>query len=164
MPEIPNLSEYFGSVTAGAAPNGGIAFPPSGPVMDAALSHLMAALVEQNRELIQLSRMQLEISQRMEERFERQMQAQREEFVRWIEDIPGLSVRGKEATEAIRTLLGQLIDDLVAYVEDNRENLSDSDFTRSEMVDRYGQMLGHISSMYGMLKRLSTCEEDGPKA
>jgi hypothetical protein len=119
-------------------------------------------MIEQNREIINLTRRQLEISQRMEERFEKQLIGQREEFLRWIQETPGLASRSKVATEAIRTLLGKLIDDLVEYVDSNGENLEDSEFVRADMVDRYGQLLNHISSIYGILKRLSTAQEGLP--
>lgn len=164
MPDAHKPADFLCSITVGADPSSSdvpAPVPPS-PV-DASLSHLLAAIIEQNRELINLGRKQLEISVRMEERFEKQIQSQREEFVRWLDDIPGLSSRGKEAAESIRILLGSLIDELVAYVDENRDSLGDSDFVRAEMVDRYGQMLNHISSMYGMLKRLATAEEAGPK-
>lgn len=160
MSETPNLSDYFTSVNAGPTPGAGVTFPVTVSAPDPTLARLLAVIVEQNRELIHLGRKQLEISQRIEERFERQVQAQRDEFLRWIDDMPGLANRGKVASEAIRILLGQLIDDLVAYIDDNRDSLNDSDFVRAEMVDRYGQMLSHISAMYGMLKRLATAEEE----
>jgi hypothetical protein len=154
--------ELFCSINVGAAPSGeSLPAPPASPGPDAALTHLLAAVVEQNRELIALARRQLEISQRMEERFDKQIQGQREEFLRWIDEVPGLSARGKKAAEAVRILLGALIEELVAYVEENKDSLGDSDFVRAEMVDRYGQMLNHVSAMYGMLKRLATAD-DGP--
>ncbi len=158
MTEAKNPADYFCSIQVSANPEGS-APPPAGPAIDPQVAELLKALAEQNRELILLSRRQLEVSQRMEERYVQQMQAQREEFVRWAHEIPGLSSRGKKATEAIRDLLGRLIDDLVNYVEENKENLDDSEYVRNDMVDRYGQLLNHISAIYGMLKRVSTADE-----
>jgi len=158
--EASNPAEYFCSIQVGANQDGTApAAPPSNPPADNQLADFLRVLIEQNRELISLSRRQYEISQRMEERFEKQMIGQREEFLRWIQETPGLAARSKVATEAIRTLLGKLIDDLVEYVDTNGEGLEDSEFVRADMVDRYGQLLSHISSMYSILKRLSTAQE-----
>ncbi len=158
MTEAKNPADYFCSIQVSANPDGSAA-PPAGSAIDPQVAELLKALAEQNRELILLSRRQLEVSQRMEERYIQQMQAQREEFVRWVHEIPGLSSRGKKATEAIRDLLGRLIDNLVDFVEENKEHLDDSEYVRNDMVDRYGQLLNHISAIYGMLTRLSTADE-----
>jgi hypothetical protein len=152
-------SEYFTSIQVSAS--GGEpaqAGSVSGPI-GTEVADLLRTLIEQNRELIQLGRQQVELGRRMDDRYEKQMQAQREEFVRWLEDIPGLTARGKEATEAVRILLGRVIDEMVDYVKEHDEQLEGSDFVRSELVDRYGQLLNHVSAMYGLLKRLSTADE-----
>lgn len=158
--EASNPAEYFCSIQVGANQDGSTpAAPPATPPADNQMADFLRVLIEQNRELLSLTRRQYEISQRMEERFEKQMIGQREEFLRWIQETPGLAARSKVATEAIRTLLGKLIDDLVEYVDTNGEGLEDSEFVRADMVDRYGQLLSHISSMYSILKRLSTAQE-----
>lgn len=160
MTEASNPAEYFCSIQVGANQDGSApAAPPANPPADHQTNDLLRVLIEQNREMISLTRRQYEISQRMEERFEKQMMGQREEFLRWIQETPGLAARSKVATEAIRTLLGKLIDDLVEYVDTNGEGLEDSEFVRADMVDRYGQLLSHISSMYSILKRLSTAQD-----
>jgi HPt (histidine-containing phosphotransfer) domain-containing protein len=156
--EARHPADYFCSIQVSANPEGASGGPTAG-AGDPQVAEVLKLIAEQNRELIQLSRRQLEVSQRMEERYLQQIHAQREEFVRWIGEIPGLSSRGKKATEAIRDLLGRLIDDLVDYVEENKHHLDDSDYVRNDMVDRYGQLLNHISAIYGMLKRLSTADE-----
>lgn len=160
MTEASNPAEYFCSIQVGANQDGSApSAPPANPPIDHQTTDLLRVLIEQNREMISLTRRQYEISQRMEERFEKQMMGQREEFLRWIQETPGLASRSKVATEAIRTLLGKLIDDLVEYVDTNGEGLEDSEFVRADMVDRYGQLLSHISSMYSILKRLSTAQD-----
>ena len=55
----------------------------------------------------------------------------------------------------LRTVLGNAIRDLIDYVDDNHENLVDSEFVRTEMIDRFGSVLNHVSSMYSVAKRLS---------
>lgn len=163
MTEARNPADYFSSIHVTAGPS----VPPSpqassGPTQDPRVLEILETLAEQNRELILLARRQLELGQRMEERYEKQMIAQRDEFARWLDDEPGLLPRSKQATEAIRNLLGRLIADLVEYVGENDESLHESEFVRAEMVDKYGQLLNHISTMYGMLKRLSTADEGMP--
>lgn len=160
MTEASNPAEYFCSIQVGANQDGDAPpIPATPPPADSQTADLLRVLVEQNRELISLTRRQLDISNRMEDRYEKQVIGQREEFLRWVDETPGLAARSKVATEAIRNLLGKLIDDLVEYVDTNGENLEDSEFVRADMVDRYGQLLSHISSMYGILKRLSTAKD-----
>lgn len=119
-------------------------------------------LVQINREMLQISREQLQFSRRAEERHQQQIRAQREEFQRWIEDHPQLEGRCKQARETLRTLLGQSMSELVDFVDENNENLLESDFSRTDLVDRYGSLLHHVSSMYGILKRLAAA--DSPDA
>jgi chromosome segregation ATPase len=156
--EARQPTDYFCSIQVSANPDGSTA-PAAGTAIDPQIAEILKLIADQNREMIQLSRRQLEVSQRMEERYVQQIHAQRDEFVKWIHEIPGLSARGKRATEAMRELLGKLIDDLVDHVEDNKENLEESEFARNDMVDRYGQLLNHVSSIYGMLKRVATADE-----
>ncbi len=87
MTEAKNPADYF-LLDPGQCQPEGSAPPPAGPAIDPQVAELLKALAEQNRELILLSRRQLEVSQRMEERYVQQMQAQREEFVRWAHEIP----------------------------------------------------------------------------
>lgn len=158
MTDARQPTDYFCSIQVSANPDS-TAAPPSTNGIDPQIVGILGLIAEQNRELITLSRRQLEVSQRMEERYVQQLHAQRDEFVKWVQEIPGLSARGKRASEAIRDLLGKLIDDLVDYVEENKENLDESDFSRNDMVDRYGQLLNHVSAIYGMLKRVATADE-----
>ena len=64
-------------------------------------------------------------------------------------------------------MLGRAISELVDYVEDNSENLTDgTDFIRAEMSDKFGGMLHHLWVIYGTLKHLSAADQPntGPKA
>lgn len=113
------------------------------------------------REQLQVSREQLDLLRKAEERFQRQQEAQREEFQRWFTENPGLSGCCAGAHDQLRTLLGRAIAELVEFVDDNGENLIDSDFVRMEMIDKYGSLLNHASAMYSMLKRLAAAEQAG---
>ena len=121
---------------------------------------LLHELIGVTRELLRVSQEQLRLAQRGEERFQRQQQAQRDEFHRWLDEHPHLSGRCGEAHEVIRNLLGRSMAELVEYVEENGENLLESDFVRTDMVDRYGSLLNHVSVMHGVLKRLAAADDE----
>jgi hypothetical protein len=94
-----------------------------------------------------------------EERHQQQMESQREEFQRWLDDCPGLGGRIHEVAETLRGLLGNGLAELVDHVEDRRDDLIDSEFTRSEFLDRHGSALGQLASLYSVAKRLSLVEK-----
>lgn len=111
------------------------------------------------REMVGISREHLEISRRAEERFQKQQQAQREEFERWLSEWSQLPGRCRKAEEVVRGVLGQAMSEMVDYVEAHEDDLVDSEFSRSELVDRYGSLLNHVSAMYAVLKRLSIADQ-----
>lgn len=115
-------------------------------------------LVALTRELVQLSREQLRVLRKAEERYHRQQQMQKDEFQRWFVEN-NLEGQCKEAYEHVRRLLGSILSEFVTFVAEHHENLSESEFTRSEMVDRYGALLNHVSAMHGVLKRLAVLDE-----
>ena len=111
------------------------------------------------RELLKHSAEQTALLQRAEERHRQQMESQREEFARWLEDCPGLGERVHEVAETLRGLLGTGMAELIEHVDERREDLMDSEFSRSELLDRHGQQLGQLASLYSIAKRLSLVEK-----
>lgn len=162
MTKAQEPTDYFSTIHVTASTEGNTAPASSAPSIDPQVSELLRQLVQQNQELLTLARRQCDLAQRMDDRYEQQIKAQRDEFLRWIDEVPGLSARGKKASDAVRVLLGQIIEELVEYVDDHRDEIQESDYMRGEMVDRYGQQLNHLSSLYGVLKRLATAEDGLP--
>jgi hypothetical protein len=126
------------------------------------VSQQLDELIGLCRELVGVSREQLELARRAEDRFQKQQQAQREEFERWLNEYSQLPGRCRKAEETVRNVLGQAMSELVDYVEEHHEDLMDSEFVRSELVDRYGSLLNHVSAMYAVLKRLSIADQQNP--
>lgn len=116
---------------------------------------LLRELVSLNRDMLAAQKEQLEYIRRAEERFQKQNQMQKDDFESWLKDERDLSRDCVTSMEVLRKLLGQNMTDMVRYVEENSENLFESDFSRAELVDRFGQSLNHLSGMYGLVKRLS---------
>jgi hypothetical protein len=61
--------------------------------------------------------------------------------------------------ESLAAVVGKTMGDLYDYAEQHGSDLSDSDYVRSELVDRYGGMLYHLHGIHGIVKRLSMFEQ-----
>lgn len=112
------------------------------------------------REMVRISHETLELTKINESRQKAQIDGQRDEFIRWLSEYPDLRGRCHAAHEVIRRLLGQSLDELVAYIDEHHDSLGESEFARNEMIDRFGSLLNHASSMYGVVKRV--CSADQP--
>ncbi len=120
----------------------------------------MAALL---REMVRVSHLQLELMQRNEERFNRQQQTQKEDFENWLDDHPDLRSDLPLATEVVRHALGSSIEAMVNHIKENELELTNSDFSRSELVDKFGGLLNHTSAMYGLLRRFMSVDQERTK-
>ena len=136
---------------------GGPTAPP--PAQLDEVARLLRDLVALTRDLSGIARQQLELSRRWEQRAMEQQQTQRDEFLKWLTENPDLRGRSKQAEDTVRGVVGKALGELLDYVENHNEDLTESDFVRSEMVDRYGPMLMHLYGIHGVLKRLSTIEQ-----
>lgn len=142
----------------------------AGPVVSAPtegtedLARGIRELVNLTRELLNVSREQLELVRRAEDRFQKQQDAQREEFARWLAEHPEVEGRCEDVHEQLRRLFGRSLAELIRFVDENEDGLIESDFVRSEMVDRFGALLNHVSAMYGIVKRLAAAEQAGDSA
>ena len=139
-------------VVAGAGP---INTQPAGEVSNAEIASQLRQLTDLTAQLVTVSQEHLQIARRAEERLQKQQQMQRNEFERWLGENRSLKGRCSKAEEAVRALLGDAITSLVHYAEEHEEDLLDSDYLRTEIVDRFGSLLNHVSSMYSLLKRLA---------
>ena len=143
--------------------------PPTQADVPAQLSELigltratLAVMTEQSA----VAKEALVLARKAEQRFEEQRQAQRDDFQRWLQEHGLVKRRTKPAEEIARAVLGRAISELVDYVEENNENLTEgTDFVRAEMSDKFGGMLHHLWVIYGTLKHLSAADQPntGPK-
>lgn len=121
-------------------------------------------LLAATQQLLENSRQQLELSKRWEQRTVEQQQVQRDDFTRLMKDHPALRGRSKEVEAAISEVLGKSLSDLFEYVDHHGSDMSDSDYVRSELVDKYGGMLYHLHGIHGIVKRLSMLEQQQQNA
>src|SRR5215212_1931272 len=128
--------------------------PSRGGEFDA-MARVLRELLVATREMIALSREQLELAKKSEERYQRQMQGQREEFERWLGENDLTDGRCAQAEEVLRSLLGASMRTMVEHIDDNSDAILESDFARSELVDRFGPPMAHLSTLYNIVKRLN---------
>lgn len=119
----------------------------------------MNQLLKTFQELLLIAREQLDIARRSEARHLRMIQNQREELQQWL-GPDQLGGRCGRLHLVMRDTLGKTLGELAEYVEEHEEDLADSEFVRSELVDRYGAQLNHLSALYGLMKRLSLAESE----
>jgi hypothetical protein len=166
---VPDSSSF----TTGQIEGSGTAVPPPMPPSPADVPHQLSEMLELTREMLTLMREQtvmgremLTLARKNEGRFEEQRQAQRDDFQRWLQEHGLGKRRTKPAEETARAVLGQAISELVDYVEENSDNLTEgTDFVRAEMSDKFGGLLHHLWVIYGTLKHLSAADQPptGPK-
>jgi len=143
---------------------GGQLAPQSGAGMTE-VAALLRELIELNRavagmtqELLQNSRHQLELSKRWEQRTVEQIQNNREELLRLGRQHPELRGRSQDVEKLMAAVIGKSMGELYDYVEHHGEDIADSDFVRSELVEKYGGMLYHLHGIHGIVKRFSSFE------
>src|SRR4051812_3182468 len=144
---------------------GGQLAPQSGAASMAEVAALLRELIEMNRaiagmtqELLQNSRQQLELSKRWEQRTVEQIQNNREELLRLGKQHPELRGRSQDVEKQMAAVIGKSMGELYDYVEHHGEDIADSDFVRSELVEKYGGMLYHLHGIHGIVKRFSSFE------
>jgi hypothetical protein len=123
------------------------------------VARLLRELLVATREMIALSREQLELAKKAEERYQRQMQGQRDEFERWLGENELTDGRCAQAEEVLRSLLGTSMRTMIEHIDDNCETILESDFARGELVDRFGPPMAHLSTLYNVVKRLNLVDK-----
>lgn len=77
------------------------------------------------------------------------------ELNQWKDANPLLSRRCRAAAEALSQVQTEFLQNLTVDVNDNYENMLDSDFVLNEFVDRYGPRLAHLNGVLQLLAQLS---------
>jgi hypothetical protein len=128
--------------------------PPPAPDLTPLLADILASL----RELIVLQREQLDLARRAEDRYQKQVHSQREEFGRWLDENHLTHGGCKQAEETLRTMLGTALRGLVDHIDEHADALLDADFARADLLDRFGSAIGQLSTLYGVVKRLNVVD------
>ena len=77
------------------------------------------------------------------------------ELGQWKEANPILARRCRAAAEALSQVQTEFLHNLTVDVNDNYENMLDSEFVLNEFVDKYGPRLAHLNGVLQLLSKLS---------
>lgn len=94
----------------------------------------------------------------LEDLLEQMGSAQRQrasELNQWKDANPILARRCRAAAEALSQVQTEFLQSLTVDVNDNYEDMMDSDFVLNEFVDRYGPRLAHLNGVLQLLSQLS---------
>lgn len=111
----------------------------------AALLHQLVAGQDRQNELLEEMVEQMQAGQRQ----------RINELNQWKEANPLLARRCRAAAEALSQVQTEFLQSLTIDVNDNFEEMIDSDFILNEFVDRYGPRLAHLNGVLQLLSQLS---------
>jgi hypothetical protein len=77
------------------------------------------------------------------------------ELNQWKDANPVLARRCRVAAEALSQVQTEFLQSLTIDVNDNFEDMLDSDYVLNEFVDRYGPRLAHLNGVLQLLSQLS---------
>lgn len=110
-----------------------------------ALMHQMVIGQDRQNELLESMLEQMQANQRQRVN----------ELNQWRDANPVLARRCKSAAEALSQVQTEFLQNLTVDVNDNFEDMLDSDFVLNEFVDRYGPRLAHLNGVLQLLSQLS---------
>ncbi len=99
----------------------------------------------------------------MEEMIDQMHASQRQrsnELSQWKDANPLLARRCRAAAEALSQVQTEFLQTLTIDVNDNHEEMMDSEFVLNEFVDRYGPRLAHLNGVLQLLSQLSLHPSD----
>ena len=123
------------------------ATPHSGATQNdvAAILHQLVAGQDRQNELMEEMIEQMHASQRQRS----------SELSQWKDANPLLARRCRAAAEALSKVQTEFLQTLTIDVNDNHEEMIDSEFVLNEFVDRYGPRLAHLNGVLQLLSQLS---------
>ncbi len=103
---------------------------------------------------------QNELMEEMVEQMNAGQRARSNELNQWKNANPLLARRCRAAAEALSQVQTEFLQSLTIDVNDNFENMIDSDFVLNEFVDRYGPRLAHLNGVLQLLAQLGMTGHD----
>ena len=79
-----------------------------------------------------------------------------QELNQWKEANPVLAKRCRAAAESLSKVQTEFLQNITFEVNDNAEDMVDSDFMMNEFVDRFGPRLAHLNGVLQLLSQLSS--------
>lgn len=112
----------------------------------------IAALLHQ---LVQGQDRQNELLEELVDQMQAGQRQRVNELNQWKEANPVLARRCRAAAEALSQVQTEFLQNLTIDVNDNFEDMLDSDYMLNEFVDRYGPRLAHLNGVLQLLSQLS---------
>ncbi len=113
----------------------------------------MAALMHQ---LVMGQDRQNELLEEMVEQMGSVQRQRSAELGQWKDANPLLARRCRAAAEALSKIQTEFLHGLTVEVNDNHEDMADSDYMLNEFVDRYGPRLAHLNGVLQLLSQLGS--------
>ena len=81
----------------------------------------------------------------------------------WKEANPMLAKRCRAAAESLSKVQTEFLHNVTCEVNDQHENMVDSEFVMNEFVDRFGPRLAHLNGVLQLLSQLSANNPVNPR-
>lgn len=145
-------------VTAADAANAPAATPPTptpkGSDVGSALIGLTRQLIEmQNRQNVLLEQL-LQINKQVLQASNQANQQRQTELNQWRNSHPKLVKSCKNAMESLSQVQIDFLQTLADEVEDQKENLAESEYAFNDFLDRYGPRMAHLNGILQVLGHL----------
>ncbi|MCU0717359.1 MAG: hypothetical protein MUD03_14655 [Pirellula sp.] len=143
-------------VTAADAANAPAAAPPTpkGSDVGSALIGLTRQLIEmQNRQNVLLEQL-LQINKQVLQASNQANQQRQTELNQWRNSHPKLVRSCKNALESLSQVQIDFLQTLADEVEDQKENLAESEYAFNDFLDRYGPRMAHLNGILQVLGHL----------
>ena len=112
---------------------------------------------------LQIQRQQLELTREMVVTAREARQRQQADLQAWQRSNEGVVERCRDVLETLSQIHAGMLGDMADHINENVENLLESDFAISEFVDRFGPRLHHLSAMLSVFKQLSAQPSDSQR-
>jgi predicted DsbA family dithiol-disulfide isomerase len=86
-----------------------------------------------------------------------------QELNSWKEANPMLAKRCRSAAESLSKVQTEFLHNVTCEVNDQHENMVDSEFVMNEFVDRFGPRLAHLNGVLQLLSQLSANPPKNPR-
>ncbi len=151
---------YSMEVTATGQPQSAAQLP-AGPVpadpatlfqmmlqMQSNTNEMLRQIVEQNRMLLELTKETVQVAR---DQRARQMQ----ELERWQNSHQAVLFETRGVLKTLEQVHGQIMEQLVGFVQENETDLMEGEFTLADFTDRFGPRLGHLNTILSVLRPLA---------
>ncbi len=117
-------------------------------------------IVELLKELIRSQNRQNDMLQSIVNQFTMAQKQKGMELARWKQANPQLAWSCHNAADKLSKVQMEILDSIVLEVDDNYENLMDSEYSLTDFLDRYGPRFVHLNAILQILSQLGSTSEN----